>query len=150
MSGEFSSQRTVAKRHRGTPSRRSKRKRQSSLWITRASYRATLVFASFIVDNVALSGDISVVQFLLLDPSHGHWNLGLSYRGSMHLQGLENSATDPNTPIQYDPDLNEHNITLSGRVGSYGSMRIYHCPIVVGARPSRAGKTVRRGSRHRT
>ena len=48
---------------------------------------------------------------------------------------LENSAADPNTPIQYDPDLNEYNIILSGRVGSYGSMRIYHCPFCGGLAP---------------
>ena len=45
---------------------------------------------------------------------------------------LESSATDPNTPIEFDPDLNEYNNILSGPLGKYGSIRIYHCPFCGG------------------
>src|SRR5262245_31009124 len=48
---------------------------------------------------------------------------------------LERCAADPNVPIEYDSDLNEFNIVLSGRLGKYGSMRIYHCPFCGGLAP---------------
>ena len=48
---------------------------------------------------------------------------------------LENSAADPNTPIRYDPELNEYNFVHSFENKSFGSIRIYHCPFCGGLVP---------------
>ena len=50
-------------------------------------------------------------------------------------KSLEDDAADPNTPIRYDPELNEYNIVLSWSPDGYGSMRIYHCPFCGGLAP---------------
>jgi hypothetical protein len=51
---------------------------------------------------------------------------------------LEKSASDPNTPIRYDPALNEYSIISPlGASGTddYLSTCIYHCPFCGGAVP---------------
>ena len=54
---------------------------------------------------------------------------------------LEDSAADPNTPIRYDPELNEYSIIYSGDLESYASMPIHHCPFCGGlAADSRRGE----------
>lgn len=50
-------------------------------------------------------------------------------------QFLENGASDPNTPIRFDPDLNEYSIMYSWGYEDYGSMCIYHCPFCGGRTP---------------
>jgi hypothetical protein len=48
---------------------------------------------------------------------------------------LEDSAADPNTPIRYDPELNEYSIIYACGPDGYGSMCIYHCPFCGGRTP---------------
>lgn len=48
---------------------------------------------------------------------------------------LGDSAADPNTPIRYDPELNEYSIIYSWGAEGYGSMCIYHCPFCGGRTP---------------
>ena len=54
---------------------------------------------------------------------------------------LSDGAADPNTPIRYDPYLNEYSIIYwFGGGGEHGSMSIYHCPWCGGRTPeSRRG-----------
>jgi hypothetical protein len=54
---------------------------------------------------------------------------------------LSDGAADPNTPIRFDPDLNEYSIVYwFGGGDEYGSMSIYHCPWCGGRTPeSRRG-----------
>jgi hypothetical protein len=48
---------------------------------------------------------------------------------------LADSAADPNTPIRYDPEVNEYAIVYSWGTDGYGSMCIYHCPFCGGRTP---------------
>jgi hypothetical protein len=47
---------------------------------------------------------------------------------------LVDSAADPNSPIRYDPDINEYSIVFACGEAS-GSMCIYHCPFCGGRTP---------------
>lgn len=48
---------------------------------------------------------------------------------------LERGASDPNSPIRYDPELNEYNIIFSIPPDTHGSLRVYHCPFCGGLTP---------------
>jgi hypothetical protein len=47
---------------------------------------------------------------------------------------LEDNAANPDTPVRFDPDLNEYSIVWSAGEG-YGAMMIYHCPFCGGRTP---------------
>jgi hypothetical protein len=54
---------------------------------------------------------------------------------------LEDDAADPNSPIRYDPELNEYSIIYTGDSESYVSVLVHHCPFCGGLAPeSRRGK----------
>jgi hypothetical protein len=54
---------------------------------------------------------------------------------------LERSAADPNTPVRFDPDLNEYHIVFTVPGSGQGAMMLYHCPMCGGATPpSRRGE----------
>jgi hypothetical protein len=53
---------------------------------------------------------------------------------------LEGSAADANTPIRFDPDLNEYHIIYSLPGSGQGVLMIYYCPMCGGSAPqSRRG-----------
>jgi hypothetical protein len=48
---------------------------------------------------------------------------------------LEGSAANPNTPVRFDPDLNEYLIVYTIPDSGQGAMMLYHCPMCGGATP---------------
>lgn len=48
---------------------------------------------------------------------------------------LERSAADANTPVRYDPELNEYHIIYALPGSGHGVLMIYYCPMCGGSAP---------------
>ena len=48
---------------------------------------------------------------------------------------LENSAGDPDSPVRFDPEMNEYHCVYPNSEGGKVQMNIYHCPFCGGRAP---------------